>query len=576
MRALSVGAAALAAAASVMCRAPGALADIPVHCLHRQTVGTWTFKMSDDTSDDTLTCGHKLPDEVMTMVDNKVRFDSPHFDVSSTMRVTLESPNVATDEQGNKGTWTMVYDEGFEVRIAGKTLFAFFVYEPKVSDPRPDENADFSSICDETFTGWYHGDDESNWGCYVGKKVAGATQGGEVRHVTISNDHVVQPPKATLLQLKANGGGGLRKRQSASRETPSAQALHHLDRQRSHFDAQDDSTPFVTDTAFIESVNSDPTSKWTARHYGDLFESRTHGDLRRMLGGKLSKDPYPEQLLQARHGQQQRQTSFLETMSEAAAGAAGQPHHSSGDPKIIAALPKSFDWRDQPGDIVTPIISQESCGSCYAIAMTDALTMRLRVKTQGKDQTRLSPQNVVSCSDYNQGCEGGYPFLVAKFGQDIGFVPEYCQGYTGEDDPCKVSCPTDQPIKVYHAKDYGYIGGYYGACNEAAMMKELHDNGPIVIALNAPSDLFSYSGGVYSSRDDDRDDWDITKTSRWEKTNHAVTAVGYGEEDGEKYWVIKNSWGDSWGEDGYFKMKRGTDDVAVESMSVAAKIVLPV
>ena len=98
---------------------------------------------------------------VCKTIDNKVRFDSPHFDVSSTMRVTLESPNVATDEQGNKGTWTMVYDEGFEVRIAGKTLFAFFVYEPKVSDPRPDENADFSSICDETFTGWYHGDDES-------------------------------------------------------------------------------------------------------------------------------------------------------------------------------------------------------------------------------------------------------------------------------------------------------------------------------------------------------------------------------------------------------------------------------
>ncbi len=163
-----------------------------------------------------------------------------------------------------------------------------------------------------------------------------------------------------------------------------------------------------------------------------------------------------------------------------------------------------------------------------------------------------------------------YPFLVGKFGEDIGFVPDYCQTYNAEDDPCRVKCTADKPLTVYKAKKYGYIGGYYGACNEAAMMKELHENGPIVIALNAPSDLFYYSGGVYSSRDDDRSDWDITKTSRWEKTNHAVTAIGWGEQDGQKYWVIKNSWGDEWGENGYFKMKRGTDDVATESMAVSA------
>ena len=71
--------------------------------------------------------------------------------------------------------------------------------------------------------------------------------------------------------------------------------------------------------------------------------------------------------------------------------------------------------------------------------MVDAMTMRLRVHTKGKDQTILSPQNVVSCSDYNQGCEGGYPFLVAKFGEDIGYVPSYCEHYTAEDSACRVS-----------------------------------------------------------------------------------------------------------------------------------------
>ena len=73
-----------------------------------------------------------------------------------------------------------------------------------------------------------------------------------------------------------------------------------------------------------------------------------------------------------------------------------------------------------------------------------------------------------------------------------------------------------------------------------------------------------------------RSDFDITKTSRWEKTNHAVTAIGWGEDNGEKYWIIKNSWGDSWGMNGYFKMSRGKDEIASESMAASGKIVLPV
>ena len=139
-----------------------------------------------------------------------------------------------------------------------------------------------------------------------------------------------------------------------------------------------------------------------------------------------------------------------------------------------------------------------------------------------------------------------------------------------------MSCPADKPLKVYHVKNYKYIGGYYGACNEAAMMDDIYHFGPIVIALNAPSDLFYYSGGVYDAKDEDRADWDITKNSRWEKTNHAVTCIGWGETDeGKKYWIIKNSWGADWGMDGYFKMTRGTDHVSSESMAVSAQIVLP-
>lgn len=128
---------------------------------------------------------------------------------------------------------------------------------------------------------------------------------------------------------------------------------------------------------------------------------------------------------------------------------------------------------------------------------------------------------------------------------------------------------------------YEYVGGYYGACSEEAMIKELQD-GPIVIAFNSPGDLFYYTGGIYHHAMKPEAEYDVTPISRWEKTNHAVLLVGYGVDvvDGRrvKYWKIKNSWSAKWGEHqnpsdpstpkGYFRMLRGDDCTAVESMAV--------
>ena len=406
-------------------------ADIPVHCLHRQTVGEWTFKLGSNKNDDTLTCGHKLPDSVMTMVDSKVRYATPNFEVDTEYKLTLSSPDTAVDDKGNKGSWTMIYDEGFEVQINGRKFFTFFVYEPRTENANPEEVGDFFSICDETFSGWYHNDDEKDWGCYVGKRTGGE-EVQDVPEVAPSNDHVVQP--GSLIEksrttsssssspslLRAGFSSSAPRTATATTTTTREEqqrVLDHYDAQRQRFDAHHETHPFVTDTSFIQVVNSDPTSSWTAKHYGNKFESLTHGDLRKMLGKPTyQKDPFPT-------------TSFVETLEK--------KHTPAEQLMTIAKLPKDFDWRDKD-NIVTDVVSQGSCGSCYAIAMTDSVTMRLRIATKGADQTILSPQNVVSCSDYNQGCEGGYPFLVGKFGEDIGFVPSYCEHYTAEDSACRV------------------------------------------------------------------------------------------------------------------------------------------
>lgn len=125
-------------------------ADLPVHCLHwqvrparaprgtrntslssraplaarPQAVGEWELKMGPNTHDSSLTCGHEMPDRVMTMPDSNNGFDNPGFQPVRTQRVVLSDPDQVADEGGNKGFWTFIYDEGMEIRVAGKEVRA--------------------------------------------------------------------------------------------------------------------------------------------------------------------------------------------------------------------------------------------------------------------------------------------------------------------------------------------------------------------------------------------------------------------------------------------------------------------
>ncbi|XP_014668371.1 PREDICTED: dipeptidyl peptidase 1-like [Priapulus caudatus] len=85
---------------------------------------------------------------------------------------------------------------------------------------------------------------------------------------------------------------------------------------------------------------------------------------------------------------------------------------------------------------------------------------RLRVTTNNSQQVELSPQDVVECSAYSQGCEGGFPYLVAgKYSEDFGMVEEKCNPYAGKDEQCR----TDPGCYRHYATRYEYVGGFYGA-----------------------------------------------------------------------------------------------------------------
>jgi len=105
---------------------------------------------------------------------------------------------------------------------------------------------------------------------------------------------------------------------------------------------------------------------------------------------------------------------------------------------------------------------------------------RIRIQTKNAEKPLLSSQHVVSCSIYNQGCDGGYPYLVGKHAQDFGLYEDSCMSYTAANTKCKRSCPG----KKWVATNYSYIGGYYGGCSEVAMMKELYEKGPIMVAFD--------------------------------------------------------------------------------------------
>lgn len=141
-------------------------------------------------------------------------------------------------------------------------------------------------------------------------------------------------------------------------------------------------------------------------------------------------------------------------------------------------------------------------------------------------------------------------------------VEEECFPYVGADSPCTLK----QSCYQYYTSDYHYVGGFYGGCNEALMKHELVKHGPMAVAFEVYPDFYHYAGGIYHYTGL------MDPFNPFELTNHAVLLVGYGTDpkSGEPFWIVKNSWGIKWGEGGFFRIRRGTDECAIESIAVAA------
>jgi len=141
---------------------------------------------------------------------------------------------------------------------------------------------------------------------------------------------------------------------------------------------------------------------------------------------------------------------------------------------------------------------------------------------------------------------------------------------------CSNKCVANQTknsklkIKV---NDYYYVGEYYGYSTEENIYNDLLKNGPLVISL-APNYLFSsYKSGIF---DADANTWKQLNIQQpeWQKVDHSVVLVGYGVENGTEYWIIQNSWGDNWGENGFMRLRKGKNLINIESLGEAAIVSL--
>jgi cathepsin C len=505
-------------------------ADLPNHCLREQVAGEeadiWTLHLGEAKYDkDSIDC----------------KPEGKHqggFDVHKKLKVSLNADNfkateVGTDgkKTGTVGTWTMIYDEGWELRLGGKKYFAWSKYENR-------KGHGMTSMCQETSNGMFHNDDGTAWGCFWGKRTGKPAE---------------------------NGGGQAPWFPGGEEDMQESTSL---------LSTMEDQALYRPEVKLVEAINKKDLG-WKAKLYPELYDGYTMAQIRQRMGFGKGIHDMGDANVDALLADLQ-----LGGTGNGAGHGAGDGAHEVG-PRKVEDFPSGWDWRNHNGqNFINDAYDQGFCGSCWAVAASDVLSARVAIATNNTLRPQISAQEMLTCSNpfYAQACGGGFPYLGFKYVQDYGIGTSDCYKYSGDGKSCQLPelkkkdsghCGAKSRIGV---KDYYYVGGGYGGGNVVAMMHEIMTNGPISVCITPSSQFQHYSTGIF----EEDETLNELQLNPFQAVTHAVVIVGWGTgSNGKKYWICKNSEGKAWGDNGFFYVPLGKNAMSIENMPTAATVILP-
>ncbi|XP_042208904.1 cathepsin B-like isoform X2 [Homarus americanus] len=243
-------------------------------------------------------------------------------------------------------------------------------------------------------------------------------------------------------------------------------------------------------------------------------------------------------------------------------------------------LPNEFDsrtaWSMCP--TIGEIRDQGSCGSCWAFGAVESMSDRVCIHSKGKENFHFSAEDLVSCCHIcGFGCEGGFPGAAFKYWVTSGIVSggsfnstQGCQPYEiapcehhvkGSRPKCSEGGTTPKCVRqcessytVDYESDLHHGSKAYAISKDVEQIQyEIMTNGPVEGAFTVYVDFLHYKSGVYQHR------------HGLPLGGHAIRVLGWGEENGTSYWLCANSWNTDWGDNGLFKILRGSDHCGIES-----------